>query len=1344
MGNVCSSGQSKKKDSISEKSDDSYNINKDDQTGNAFGNDNVTFSSHNINKHDQTGNAFGSDNVDQRKAPLADPENVPDINNESAVSRKGNDLSNSQNSEIPALTKKKELSATNAVVNSTQTDVSDSKNTSTTYLSIIQGKPVQGRKIERNKKIVIYILADNSIEYKKHKRVVYSLYKQLAKKCQSKGFEMFISDVHNTEAGNRVNNFTRLMEASRWTHSPLEAQGGHEEAANCLSEITRHSSSAYVIPILFLGSSLGIPMLPLTIESQDFTQVLTAANEDEKVLLEKWYIIDNCYQPMCHRLNTELCKNYSAAQDDELNLLLSVLLRLFSDDLKDSYMSTVVEQEVNNTVLMSQELAKRCIWIQTGPQYIKVPEAATAYDHEVFRRMSKLYTELKLHLSEKNLIRILPTMNILDDELAVVIESLLDKSITSIFEEHVAKNNIPYNTNGVDHVLLEEIELVGQYSKILAQNSPNFDIINDIKRYIKDSTTHPFIVSGPSGCGKSVFISKIVENIHRWKPELNLILRYANLDARSSDLLSLLGSIAYQISILVHGHQIRVDHTIESYTQVIQDAIKSSKCFFVIIIDSIDDIMDGCNIDWLPINLSSMCKIILTLTENNNAENPLIEKLIEMGIPNKCFIKMKQFSERQWQDILSSGGGDFYAANGAIKMPVEWKMLHGKTPFHAKSLWWLAWLGHTSIAMTDMSEMLDKILQVIESKFSSDHAEIMMLILSLSEWGIRESDCIDIFHRISQIDAHVAFRIWSKFCWLMGPMLLTIRNIRIADKSFRNAILTKYKSKHAHVHQIIREYFDRQENYFTSPKEINPFYNYQKFLKLPYHHFCNVMEDHLGLNKIEILFHCFYFTELQWMADKVHATGPTHLMSDVLISEKISGITEQPYVHIQLLKDFLKKYMYELNYDGHQFFTLIKFYMKSRVREDPSLNDDQIIRSWLECTNELEVPFLDIINTNFGNELENGKVSYDAIVNLPHPGFFAATISTDREEICIWDVKTCTRVRVLQGISQPTAMCPFGTYNAAVLSRREIKVINLDDGTFKVALKGVMNQKMPYFGLHDQKHLVCLSRNRMYVNLMNLESGDCVTTFKAGEDRFLNSLLVSGDGRILVCGDETQKPFPLLVWHLTQRKLLYDLRIPHHDFITSLSAITHEGSYVCVVAKELNEPTPNFIVVYDLQSGTLFKKWKPTCNTVSLAISQVNACVIAGLEDAKILIWDLITGNCRSTLIGHNAPVTYLKIDPMGKVLMSTDKEGRDNALRLWELNTGKSLAVFKPPGQISACEVLPNCTYVVVALKNRTEILTLSLNNFAMDLTPDDSLYVIYGNQDNQNKVFQLNSEIK
>lgn len=53
----------------------------------------------------------------------------------------------------------------------------------------------------------------------------------------------------------------------------------------------------------------------------------------------------------------------------------------------------------------------------------------------------------------------------------------------------------------------------------------------------------------------------------------------------------------------------------------------------------------------------------------------------------------------------------------------------------------------------------------------------------------------------------------------------------------------------------------------------------------------------------------------------------------------------------------------------------------------------------------------------------------------------------------------------------------------------------------------------------------------------------------------------------MVCGDETQKPFPLLVWNLTSRQLMYDLRIPFHEFVTRLSAITYEGHYVCCVAQ---------------------------------------------------------------------------------------------------------------------------------------------------------------------------------
>lgn len=115
------------------------------------------------------------------------------------------------------------------------------------------------------------------------------------------------------------------------------------------------------------------------------------------------------------------------------------------------------------------------------------------------------------------------------------------------------------------------------------------------------------------------------------------------------------------------------------------------------------------------------------------------------------------------------------------------------------------------------------------------------------------------------------------------------------------------------------------------------------------------------------------------------------------------------------------------------------------------------------------------------------------------------------------------------------------------------------------------------------------------------------------------------------------------------------------------------GSYVSCVCHELDEPNPNFIVVYDLQSGTLFKKWKPSCNTVSIDISSQGSCVISGLEDARILVWDLITGNCRWTLYGHTAPVNFLRLDPIGSCFISTDSLCRDRSIRMWDLQEGRS-----------------------------------------------------------------------
>ncbi|XP_053200934.1 NACHT domain- and WD repeat-containing protein 1-like isoform X2 [Panonychus citri] len=316
--------------------------------------------------------------------------------------------------------------------------------------------------------------------------------------------------------------------------------------------------------------------------------------------------------------------------------------------------------------------------------------------------------------------------------------------------------------------------------------------------------------------------------------------------------------------------------------------------------------------------------------------------------------------------------------------------------------------------------------------------------------------------------------------------------------------------------------------------------------------------------------------------------------------------------------------------------------------------------------------------------IEESFYQYDQIFLIKGNDAHVITLSTGRGEISVWNIAKSKPIRVLNGINQPKDLRMIDQYRAVVLCNRDLRIYNLDEGSLVIKLKGVMNQKMPFFGLHSDNYLVALSRNRMYVNMQSLKTGDLETTFKVGEDRFLNSLLVSANGNICVCGDETQKPFPLLVWDLINRKLIYDLRIPHHEFITKLSAISDDGHYVVCVSKELNSTSPNFIIVYDLQSGTLFKKWKPDCNTVSITISSSASCVINCTETALILVWDLSTGAKRLTLQGHIASVDILQVDEKGKTLLSYDSTGKDLSIRLWDLENGSCLAVFTPDQPLS------------------------------------------------------------
>lgn len=81
------------------------------------------------------------------------------------------------------------------------------------------------------------------------------------------------------------------------------------------------------------------------------------------------------------------------------------------------------------------------------------------------------------------MIRIPPSVQISNENLATSLNSLITTNIDAIVDDHISKYQIPYCTYGVDRNLLAEIEAVNQHSKLLNQNCANFEIMDSIKRY---------------------------------------------------------------------------------------------------------------------------------------------------------------------------------------------------------------------------------------------------------------------------------------------------------------------------------------------------------------------------------------------------------------------------------------------------------------------------------------------------------------------------------------------------------------------------------------------------------------------------------------------------------------------------------------------------------------------------------------------------------------------------------------------------------------------------------------------------------------------------------------------
>jgi platelet-activating factor acetylhydrolase IB subunit alpha len=74
-------------------------------------------------------------------------------------------------------------------------------------------------------------------------------------------------------------------------------------------------------------------------------------------------------------------------------------------------------------------------------------------------------------------------------------------------------------------------------------------------------------------------------------------------------------------------------------------------------------------------------------------------------------------------------------------------------------------------------------------------------------------------------------------------------------------------------------------------------------------------------------------------------------------------------------------------------------------------------------------------------------------------------------------------------------------------------------------------------------------------------------------------------------------------------------------------------------------------------------------NNAAVDMGQLKDYLASGSRDKTIKIWEVKSGKCLITLIGHDNWVTDLVFHPSGRFLLSVSD---DKSMRAWDLHTGR------------------------------------------------------------------------
>ncbi|RLA84279.1 MAG: hypothetical protein DRG78_01840 [Epsilonproteobacteria bacterium] len=452
----------------------------------------------------------------------------------------------------------------------------------------------------------------------------------------------------------------------RWGVSN-EAQLDQKALDMCIKEVQSCKIHDYPNFLIMLGDRYGWIPLPNIIEKNEFELLLKNITSSNKEFLNSWYTVDKNQLPVSYILKQRENEYVDYIKWLEIeNKLRDILQDAVSNsdldnNIKNKYFISATESEAiegilpySNTTDYQKELLNLIPKLeQIDHKHIfgffrKIKKETiknNKYISNDYDKAQDFKQKLEEQLLKENTLNI-TTSQITADTLE---EEYLQEFIFSIvkFIKKQVDKQIQNDTQN-KYTALELEKLQQKY--FLDKKIENFlgqeNILNKIQEYMLNDISTPLIINGVSGIGKSSIIAKAIEDTSNISNK-KIIYRFVGATPNSTTSKDLLSSILEELNIAIEDeknddmvNQLLTDMDKEensfiAFSHKVHKEIMGLTDDIIIFIDAVDQITNDDQFLWLPNNLPSNVKIIVSaLKDRDYKEDSKYFNTLKNKIPN--------------------------------------------------------------------------------------------------------------------------------------------------------------------------------------------------------------------------------------------------------------------------------------------------------------------------------------------------------------------------------------------------------------------------------------------------------------------------------------------------------------------------------------------------------------------------------------------------------------------------------------------------------------------------------------------------------------------------------------